>query len=202
MEKKQNFNTVSMILGSRNHGKTKYLKGDPELNLPGFFSAYLAKGMKVLIIDTFDHPSYKDIPILKVTELSRFKRGVYRIFVNPDDMPALNTFINTLVNLWNTLIVYEDAYKHQDKTLDKPIKQLIIDSKQKNIDLIFIYHAWAMAPVALYKMIDLIEVFKTKDHPKSRRDDMPGYYEDAVKIYEEVKKNASPYFHKLLNTEL
>lgn len=196
------FNTISAIFGKRGSGKTLYFKGSEEFKQPGFIKAYLKKGMKVLIIDTIDHPSYRDIPVIKPEQLASWKVGVYRIWVDADDMSVLNSHINKLDSMWNTLIVYEDAYKHQSDKLDKPIKNLIIDSKQKNIDIIFMYHCWSMAPKDLYRMIDLIEVFKIKEHPMVRKDNMPGYYEEAVIVHNEVIENTNPFFHKLLSTDL
>jgi len=194
------FNTVSAIFGMRGTGKTEYLKGNASLNLPGFFSSYLKKDMKILIIDTFDHPSYRDIKIIKPEQLSKWKKGVYRIFVRVEQMPDLCALISE--TLWNTLVVFEDAHKHQYNRIDKSIMRLIGDSKQKNIDIIFMYHNWSLAPKDLYRYLDLIEVFKTKDHPQCRKDDMPGYYHDALKVYDEVKNNSSRYYHKLINTDL
>lgn len=196
------FNLVGAIFGMRGTGKTEYLKGNESLNLPGLMKPTIEQGKKVLILDTFDHPSYFDVPIIKPQDLQYWKKGIYRCFVRPDDMAALNTHINSLKSMWNTLIVYEDAYKHQSEKLDKPIKELIIDSKQKNIDMVFMYHSFSMAPKDLYRMLDFIELFKTKDHPSARKDDMPGYYEQALQVYEEVKNNPSRFYHKLINTEL
>lgn len=196
------FNTVSGIFGMRGTGKTLYLKGSEEFNLPGFFQSYIDKKMKVLIIDTIDHNSYRDIPVIQLEQLKIWKQGVYRIWQRPDDMPEFTNYLNTLDSIYNSLIVYEDAYKHQARELDKPVKNLIIDSKQKNIDIIFMYHSWGMAPQDLFRMIDLIEVFKTKDHPKCRKDNMPGYYDTAVEVYNDVMANKSRFYHKLINTDL
>lgn len=196
-----NFNSVSAIFGKRGTGKTEYLKGNSDFNLPGFLNLYLQqKKMKVLIVDTFDHPSYRDIPSIAPENFSKWKKGAYRIFVRVDEMPDLCNQISE--DVWNTLIVFEDAHKHQYNRIDKSIMRLIGDSKQKNIDIVFMYHNWALAPKDLYRYLDFIECFKTKDHPSCRKDDMPGYYDEALKVYEEVKSNPSPFCHKLIRTDL
>lgn len=194
------FNTISALFGRRGTGKTEYLKGNPDFKLPGVFNAYLQKNMKVLIVDTFDHPSYRDIPIIKPNQLEIWKRGVYRMFCRVDQMPDLVSLLNETI--WNSFIVFEDAHKHQYNRIDRSIMRMIGDSKQKNIDMCFMYHNWSLAPKDLYRYLDLIEVFKTKDHPICRKDDMPGYYEQALKAYEEVKANPSPFYHKLVTTDL
>jgi hypothetical protein len=196
------FNTVTGIFGMRGSGKTAFLKGDDSLNIAGIIRSYPPKGMKVLIIDTIDHTSYRDIAIIAPEQLAKWQKGIYRIFMRPEEIQVFNKHINTLKNFYNTLLVYEDAYKHQAEKLDKPMKELIIDSKQKNIDIIFMYHAWAMAPLDLFRMIDYIEVFKTKDTPKAREGAMPGYYQEALTIHNEVMKNPSRFYHKTLNTGL
>jgi hypothetical protein len=80
--------------------------------------------------------------------------------------------------------------------------RLMGDSKQKNINIVYMYHNWALAPKDLYRYLDYIEIFKTKDTPAARKDDMPGYFEEAMKIHTEVMKHPSLYYHKLLNTDL
>lgn len=195
-------NKVSAVFGRRSTGKTTYIKGDKALGIAGLINTYLNKGMKVLIIDTIDHQSYRDIPILNIDKIPLWKKGVYRIWVKSYEMPELIKILNESVSIWNSLLIFEDAYKHQKEQIDKSLMDLIIDSKQKNIDIIFFYHSFSMAPKDLYRMIDLIELFKTKDSPKVRKDDMIGYYDDVVRLYNEVNKHPSNYFHRLIDTEL
>ena len=196
----QNFNSICAIFGKRGTGKTLYLKGDRSLNLKGFIKTYLGKAMKVLIVDTFDHPSYRDIPQIRPEQLSKWKSGCYRIFVRADQMPALCALISETV--WNCLIVFEDAHKHQYNRIDRSVMRLMGDSKQKNVDIIFMYHNFGLAPKDLYRYLDYIEIFKTKDSPEVRKDEMPGYYDELKSAWEEVMSNKSPYFHKLVNTNL
>lgn len=193
-------NIVGAIFGMRGTGKTEYLKGNKSLGLPGLLKAYLKRDMKVLIVDTFDHPSYRDIPIITQEQLEGWNKGCYRIFVPVDKMPQLCNIIAEKV--WNALIVFEDSHKHQYNKIDRSIMRLIGDSKQKNIDILFMYHNWGLAPKDLYRYLDFIELFKTKDHPAVRKDDMPGYYEVAERVYNEVKKHPSRYYHKFIDTEL
>lgn len=191
-----------MILGRRGSGKTDYFKGNASHNLRGLLSVYKAKGIKVLIIDTLDHPSYRDIPVMAISDLPKWSKGIYRVWVNAEDIPKLNRALNKLDNIWNTLLVYEDAYKHTFVNVDKNLRSLIADSKQKNIDILFMYHSWAQAPVNIYRMIDLIEVFKTKDSPLTRKAYMSGYYDDAFNIWQSVMNDKSNYAHKLIDTGL
>jgi hypothetical protein len=196
----QIFNTVTATIGGRGVGKTAYLKGDESIGVSGVIPIYTKKNMRVLIVDTFDHPSYKDIEVIEPVDLPSFKSGVKRIFVRPDEMPELNKIINA--SFYNGLLVYEDAFKHQQSKLDRSIMCLIGDSKQKNVDIIFQYHCFALVPKDLYRYLDYIEIFKTKDTPEVRKESMAGYYDDAIKVHKEVMANKSRFFHKTLYTGL
>lgn len=195
-------NKVCVILGRRNSGKTLYLIGNKIYNLVGLLNIYLKKGLKVLIIDTLDHGHYKNVPVMALNKLKYFTTGIARIFLPPDDIPKLAKYINSLPNMWNSLIVFEDAVKHTFKNVSKPLRELLIDSKQKNIDVVLMYHSWMQIPADLYNMIDFIECFKTNDSPKTRADSMPGYFETAFKIWSEVMADANQYAHKLIDATL
>lgn len=198
----ERFNAVFGIFGQRGSGKTDYLRGNPEHNLVGIMNIYAEKGMKVLIADTFDHPSYRNVPVLPMDKIASWKSGIYRVIIRPDDIAKLCKLINTTPSMWNTLIVFEDAYKHTSKTICKPMVELMIDSKQKNIDICFMYHAFMQAPADLYRFIDFMEIFKTKDTPEARKEHMPGYFEEAMHVYKIVKASTNKFFHKLLKTDL
>lgn len=195
-------NSVSALFGGRGVGKTPYILGDKSLGIKGLANIYLSKGMRVLIVDTYDHPSYKSIPAIKPKDLLKWntKKGIYRIFVRPDEMPELNKIINETV--YNTFLVYEDAYKHQSEELDWSIMRLIGDCKGKNVDILFMYHCWELAPKDLYRYLDYIEVFKTKDSPEDRKKSIKGYFKEAMQAYNEVMAHPSRYYHKTLWTGL
>lgn len=198
------FNKVFAIFGQRGSGKTEFLKGNNQLNIPGIINIYPKRDvpMKVLITDTFDHPSYQNIPVIPANQLNNWKSGIYRCFTNAEDIPKLNRFLRDSPAIWNTLLVYEDAYKHTSKTIDRSLINLMADSKQKNIDICFMYHSFAQAPPDLYRYLDFIELFKTKDSPECRKNFMPGYYTKAMEVYNEVKTHKSPFYHKTIDTDL
>lgn len=195
-------NTICAIFGQRGSGKTDYLLGNPQHKLPGIINLYPKKDMKVLIIDTFDHPSYKDVPVLPMNMLNKWDSGIYRAYTPAEDIPKLNKLLRDSPAIWNALLVYEDAYKHTSKTIDRSLINLMADSKQKNLDMLFMYHSFGQAPQDLYRYLDFIELFKTKDSPDNRKNCMPGYYDEAMKIYNQVKTNPSPFYHQIINTGL
>jgi hypothetical protein len=58
------------------------------------------------------------------------------------------------------------------------------------------------APAELFRYLDFIECFKTKDSPEAREKAMPGYYNEAFATWQEVMHNKNPFFHKLIDTGL
>jgi hypothetical protein len=195
-------NTVSGLFGARGVGKTPYILGEKQYGIKGLANIALEKNMRVLIVDTFDHPSYNHINRIKPKDLATFSKlkGIHRIFVRAHEMPVLNKIINETV--YNTFLVYEDAYKHQKEELDDSIMNLIGDSKGKNVDILFMYHCYALAPIDLYRYLDYLEIFKTKDSPEERKKNMRGYFKEAMETYNEVMANPSRYYHKTVWTGL
>lgn len=196
------FNRIFAIFGQRGSGKTEYTKGNPSLKLPGLINIYPPQGKKVLIVDTFDHPSWRDIPILPMELLPKWEKGICRCFTNAEDIPKLNRHLRDSPAMWNSLILYEDAYKHTSKTIDRSLINLMADSKQKNIDIGFMYHSFMQAPPDLYRYLDFIQLFKTKDSPESRKNFMPGYFDTAMQIYQKVRQHESPFFNLMIDTDL
>lgn len=203
----ERFNEVGTILGQRGTGKTLYLLGsklssnpnDKALNKKGVLDIYIAKSMKILIIDTLDHPSYKNIPILTQKEFYKFKSGIYRVVLEPDAIPLFINLINKSKHMNNTLIVCEDAGKYTGSQLTNPFKRLIIDTKQRNIDLIFMYHCFIDTPANLFTKTDFIKLFKTEDSPECRKNRMR-LYSKVYTAYEQVGKHPSNFYGKYIDT--
>lgn len=207
------FNIVCILLGERGGGKTLYAIGakwcskekDQDLPVPGFIDIYLQKKMKVLFIMTLDHPSYHKIPMIPIehvfTQLHKWKDpSVYRIVCPQYQVQELLTLINSLNNLWNTAIFLEDTRKITGETVSKPLETLIIDSKNKNIDIYMMFHSWMQIPKEMYSMIDYIECFKVNQHPSCRQKEMLDYYDHALQVYTEVKANDFPFYHLTIDT--
>lgn len=207
----ERFNTVTAVIGRRGTGKTLFAVGsdntskeaDRALNLPGIVDIYTKlKKQKVLIIDTFDHPAWRKFPIMPI-ELLKTKvwaSGAYRILTVPDGIPKLMRFLNSNENIINLACIFEDGGKHTTGAISKPLKEFLGDTKQKNIDVFWMAWAWGQLPPDLFRFIDYIEVFKTNDSPEVRAAYMPGYYDQAIQVYNEVKNHKSPFYHKTIET--
>lgn len=180
-------NKVGVIIGGRGRGKTTFARGLME-----------GHPKKVLIVDTFDHPSYRDIPVLTLEQLPGWKKGIYRIYatenIDIDDIiEAINKYLT------NALVFFEDALKYiPDRLKGYPIGKIIIDSKQKNLDLFFMLHGWGLVPPDLFRFCDLITVFKTNDSPADKKNQIP-HFTEIMKLHTVVTEDPSPYANKTIN---
>lgn len=191
-------NSVGIVIGRRGTGKTVFVKGDRALKAPGLIGLFPKKGMKVLIVDTIDHPSYRDIPILKQKEFKTWNSGVKRIFLEADGILSLVDLINRSPHMNNTFIVFEDAVKYLGKNIPKIFTRLLADSKQRNIDILFLYHCFMDTPGDIFTKSDYLYILKTHDSPKCRENKI-GMYSAVYKAHVEVMRNPSQYFGKFVD---
>ncbi len=180
-------NYVNAILGRRGTGKTVYVK-----NLIEKYQAALPE-QKVLILDTIDHPAYRHVPEISLDKLKYWhKPSMYRIYKgNPDNILA-----EVNKNLSNALLVLEDASKYMRNRLSDDVRQFIFDSKQKNLDIIFMFHGFMAAPAELFRLVDNLVIFKC-DHPRNRKNALTNY-EDVLKVYNRVMNNTNPYANETI----
>lgn len=195
------YNTINLLLGARGTGKTVFVTGDKEIKQECLIDIYINKGMKVLILDTYDHPSYAGIKIIKPEQINNnWKRGVYRCFCLPDDFEELLGIVYN--NFWNGAIIIEDAYKTQRGKTTRNLSRLIGDSKNKNIDIYLMFHTWKYVPKDLYTYLDYIELWKTKGMLTSREEnELADNYPAVEFAYNQVQKNPNPYYHQTINVQ-
>ncbi|MCX6265863.1 MAG: hypothetical protein NTW16_00695, partial [Bacteroidetes bacterium] len=130
-------------------------------------------------------------PVLTPEMISRWKTPtIYRMFGG--NIKEMLTAINQ--DLTNCLVIYEDASKYITKNLQPEVRNTVYDSKQKNLDLLFLFHGFAAISPELFRMVDIYTIFKT-DNPDYRRAEMV-YYEDIKKAWDEVMKSKNKYIKK------
>lgn len=149
-------NQIILIAGGRGTGKTtfalKLIQSSPK---------------KSLIIDTLDHPTYRNYPVVTIDKLKLWKSGTYRIFEgNP-----VNIMNEVNRHVWNANIILEDAFKYLSPNMKKDEISLFIDCKQHNQDIIIMFHALAQIPPNLIRLSDKLVLFRTKENlsPKNNR---------------------------------
>lgn len=187
-------NLICTLVADRGRGKTPFIIGDKEIPVKGICDAYLSNGMKVLILDTIDHPKYRHVPRIELTEVRSWNKGMYRYWGNRSQMKDMFNVISN--SLTNAVVVFEDCHKYIDSPVPDSIIDFLIDTKQKNVDIFFLYHSFGWIPKDLYRVIDVYEIFKSTEHPKVRREQLSGCYEKILKAWEEVNNSPDPYIHK------
>ncbi len=195
-------NKVILIVGGRGTGKTSFANNpgkDPNVTRPGLVQEWIKarKGRpdeRVLIVDTLDHEKYRDYQVITPQMIPVWNKGVKRVICNETGFWDLFKVIHN--NLYNCLIIFEDASKYirNTKPLPDDLNNFIVDSKQKNLDLIFMYHSFGQSHIDMWRMADILVLFKTGDQPKG---DKGGTNPTVIQAYNEVIKDASRFAFKI-----
>lgn len=178
MSKRHNY--INLIIGRRGCGKTTFFK--KILN---------AEQKKILVVDTFLHPSYNEFQEIKIKDIPRFKSGKARVVCN--DFEDLFYQINN--HCINTHILFEDCTKYIETNVPSELKKFIVDSKQKNLDLSFMYHGFGFVQPTMFRLADTITIFKTNEQIKRYESKIPNY-EVVEQASQLVKINKSPFYFK------
>ena len=180
-------NTANLVLGRRGCGKTTYTKGV----INGYKKAH--HDQKILIMDTLDHPAYRDVSTIDIDLLKRWEKpATYRIYGGNTD--EILSVIQT--HLYNALIIFEDASKYIRRSLQDDVRKFIIDSKQKNLDLVFLFHGFSFAPPEIWRLMDNITIFKS-DNPIYRKADIVNF-EQVYEAWQAVMADPSPWANKTI----
>lgn len=155
-------NVIIIVVGTRGTGKTDETKGLIRKLSPNF--------PKTVIIDTFDSGVWQNmgthdfpqgenqvIPIIPIDKFPRFKAGIGRMFSS--DTKEIMHMIEKHAK--NMLIVLEDSRKYIKTKLTNDVERFLIDSKQKNIDIILVFHSLSKVPVDVLDLADYLILKKT-----------------------------------------
>lgn len=156
-------NKVSIIIGKRGCGKTTFLKEKV------IRSSVLPK---TLIIDTFDSLTWHSmeshnfpnalgerIEEIKEEEIYFFRKGIKRMIC-----PRPERSFDLLAEyLRNTLVIFEDSTRYLEGRLQESVRNFVLDTKQKNLNLVFVFHSLSDVPPRLIKYSQSITMFKTLD---------------------------------------
>ncbi len=182
-------NNIIIIVGKRGTGKTDFTK---EL-------VRASRMPKKLIIDIFDNPVWRNmkthnrpddenvlIPAMDLEDIPFHKQGLYRAF--SDDTDALEMAIDQ--HCINSLIVVEDASRYFSLQLNKRQKRYLLNSKQKNLDIVLVFHYLSTLPTELLKMADYLTIFKTGE---KFYDEKKYFFPDFKEAFEEVFESKNKY---------
>lgn len=176
-------NKVVLLFAERGGGKTYYARN--------FLLQYRQAHpqQKALIVDTFRSPKYLDYACIDVDDIQRWiKPNTYFCFNSDTD--KINA---ALMNLYNALVIYEDATKFFDTNqLPPDLKKYVVDTKQKNVDMLLLFHGYTFCPPKLFRLADELIIMKTKDSPAHRRNDIPNF-DYVMKCHEAVMQSPDPH---------
>lgn len=187
-------NKVILIVGNRGTGKTDFVKNlihDMSENFP-----------KCLIVDTFDSDVWKNlktwnhpervnfnVPDLPIEKFKRWKTGIAKMYSS--DTSMMMEHISKYAK--NTFITFEDATKYIGSRLEKETRNFVLDSKQKNLDLVFIFHSLASIPPELVRVSDILILFKTNEG-KISQSKYP--WPQIPILMDQLKKDKNKYAYK------
>lgn len=181
-------NKISILIGNRNTGKTIYAKS--------IMKAALESGKSVLVIDTYDHPAYSAVQRIRPDQIGACSPGkIYRCFGSETDM-----ILNGCNAFYNGLLVLEDATKYIEQRLNEETKRFFYDCKQKNVDILAMFHSWVACPPVLFRIADNVLIKKTGDNCLVRKNDCPNFAEVQA-AFNEVEQSDNRYIVKYVKLQ-
>jgi hypothetical protein len=173
---------LTIIVGKKGSGKTTFTKENIVNRVR----------KKVLIVDTFaDHPAYKEYPLIPTDKadmfLKNWKSGKMLI-AHPNPLELFPIFE---LRIRNTMLILEDAKKYLTDSTPEEIRRLIIDHKNKGIDIVLMFHTLSQVPKFIRQMYENIIIFHTKD---TVQDVKKLYVGDVALSLERVNKHPDKYY--------
>ena len=181
-------NNIILLIGRRGSGKTFYTKQQIE--------AILKSGVhsRIILFDTFDHESYREYPIVDIKYVTALTAGVCRVLTSEFKFESHLAFIKNYVR--NALLIFEDAGKYIIGSVGEQFRNVLLDTKQKNIDVLIQYHGVGDVPPTLYRYADYIVLFKINDNLQAYRSKIPSF-PSFEKHYKHVLAHPSPYYNEV-----
>ncbi len=173
-----NFNTV--IVGEQGMGKTYF-------SLNKIVLPYINLERKILILHHKNHPDYKHIQKIKITQLAawcRRKDLLGPAFCYYDDTDVMLEIILRDFDQMGTnsgLIILDDFTSWHTGKMSKNLKKLIIDPKQSNYDLIVQAHSMEDVPKGFLSKVQVLILFKTKDNIEQQTLRLPNAFRKKYK---------------------
>lgn len=189
-------NKVILIAGARGTGKTDFVKKlyyKSRNNFP-----------KALLVDVFDsdnwhnlevhdHPEWKNqqVDTIPLRKFQYWKAGYGRMYSG--DAKEMMNLIQKFAR--NSFIVFEDAIRYIKSKLSEDESRFLFESKQKNLDLVFIYHALGQIPPDLLRAADILVLFKTNEGAPCTKK-YP--WEEIPQMMKELKKEQNRYSYRVI----
>lgn len=160
-------NSVTILVGGRGTGKTDYVKS----------LMRVSPLKKQLIVDTFDNPrwanmeswdnpdgQFEQIGKMQLENLPYWNSGRYLLFGSN----RKEIFHSVSENVTDTFVTFEDATKYINyrKPLDDFVRETVLDTKQKNVNMILCFHSLRTVHAELADYVDYFVIKKNGQNPK------------------------------------
>ncbi|HNA40008.1 MAG TPA: hypothetical protein PLR84_10905 [Chitinophagales bacterium] len=177
-------NHVNITIGKRGCGKTT-----KTINL------IEKSNLKTLVVDTFDHENYRKFRAIQPVMINDkiWKAGNVRCYGH--DFKDIFYQISNKIS--NAMIVLEDCTKYLKHPLNQDALRFIVDSKQKNIDLVFMFHGFGMVMPDLFRLADSLTIFKTNENIDTYRNKIPNF-DSVKKEFTAIQNSQNKYIHKTI----
>ena len=175
-------NKIFIAVGGRGTGKTTYLKTIADNH----------NSKKVLVYDTDDNKKW-NYPYISVEQLAFWKSGKYKL-IDANSENVLNEINN---HIKDTFLFIEDATKYINSSISKSLKNFLLASKQRNVDVIITYHSFRRIPPDLLNFTNGLIIFKTNEDIREFKSKIPNF-ELVSEIYTQVQQHKSRYFYQVI----
>ena len=142
-------------------------------------------------METWDHPERMNmsIPIIPEEKLLYLKKGIVRIVQKNED---IEHYYHLFRELRNTVIVLEDSSRfiESEEKLSTPLSKLILDVKQKNIELFFVFHSLMDVPPKLARRTRILIMHKTGETEIPRKWKKP----KVISAFKRVMESKDEFF--------
>lgn len=152
--------------------------------------------LPILAVGTEDHPAYRKgytrITPRQIKSIDGAP-GYYRCF--GDDVLPIEAAL--MAHARNAVVLIEDASEYMEGKLTDEQKRFILRRKQRNLDLIYMFHMFGMVPPKIYGLVNHIYILKTQDKPQESAGKVPAIH--LVKqAYESVMGSTEKYPREVL----
>ncbi len=186
-------NGIYLLVGRRETGKTTYTKS--------LLSVY---PQKKLIIDMFSHPSYEEYPRITIDLLKSWKNGTYRLYgYDIAEILAALQQIDSNGNraIRNCLIVFEDSKRYIESNVPAELKQLIIEHRNRNIDIVFQFHNLVDIPPYIAAMHNKMVLFKCNTNFSKRLEKFSNWDEISQTYFKKIQNHKNPYHKEVITLQ-
>jgi hypothetical protein len=167
-------NKITLFVAARDTGKTTYTK-----------QVIASHPKKVLIVDTEDHPMYREFELVDIERLKYWQKGTKRIITNLNRVKADAELLSAYLS--NCLVIFEDATKYLCQNTPRNVFSLVYNSKQKNVDVFMIYHGFKNIPPELLSNIDYLTLGYVKENIKRYENKIPNF-DIVYALHESLRK--------------